>query len=152
MTKSAGILVYRQHDSRTEYLLVHPGGPFWKNNDTNAWSIPKGEYTDSEEAETAARREFEEETGVRVTGILVPLTPQKQKSGKLIVAFAGSFTVDADQIRSNLFEMEWPPRSGKKASFPEVDKAGWFTKQEALEKIVTGQRPFLDELEKLLIE
>ena len=152
MTKSAGILVYRQHDLRTEYLLVHPGGPFWKNKDTNAWSIPKGEYTDSEEAETAARREFEEETGVRVTGILVPLTPQKQKSGKLIVAFAGSFTVDADQIRSNLFEMEWPPRSGKKASFPEVDKAGWFTKQEALEKIVTGQRPFLDELEKLMIE
>jgi len=145
--KSAGILLYKFHGDRLLVLLVHPGGPFWSNRDLGAWSVPKGEYEPDEEPEAAARREFLEETGVAVTGALRPLGKARLKSGKLIVAYAAESDLDTERLRSNMFEIEWPPRSGRKQSFPEVDRAGWFTLSEAREKINAAQRPFLDRLE-----
>src|SRR5215212_7662130 len=123
MNKSAGILLFRRINKQIEFFLVHPGGPFWAKKDLGAWSIPKGEYTDGEEPLQAACREFEEETGQAVTGDFIELKPLRQKSGKIVQAWAVEGDMDADNIRSNMFEMEWPPGSGKKKSFPEVDKA-----------------------------
>ena len=128
-------------------LLVHPGGPFWQKRDAGAWSIPKGEF-EGEDAENAARREFAEETGVTLEGGLVPLGEARQKGGKLVTAFACEGDLDNSRLHSNSFEMEWPPNSGQMQSFPEVDRAGWFPLQQAREKIVEGQIPFLDRLER----
>jgi len=150
MKKSAGLLIYRKLQSELQLMLVHPGGPFWKNKDAGAWSIPKGEFTDEEEPLAAAKREFEEETGLSISGKFLPLTPAKQKSGKLIYAWAVEKDIDISSIKSNLFEMEWPPKSGKKQHFPEIDKAGWFTVNEAKEKIIISQFSFIEELIGLL--
>jgi predicted NUDIX family NTP pyrophosphohydrolase len=149
--KSAGILLYRIHNKIPEVLLVHPGGPIWKNKDMGAWSIPKGEYNEDEAPLDAALRELREETGVQIKqSKCVPLTPIKQKSGKQVLAWAMKGDLDADHIKSNLFEFEWPPKSGKKQLFPEVDKAGWFTFPEAKEKINPAQVALLNELDAML--
>lgn len=131
-------------------LLVHPGGPFWARRDAGAWSIPKGEYSDSEDAEVAARREFVEETGWTIDGELKPLGEIRQKAGKAVTAFAAEGDFDPANLKSNSFDMEWPPKSGRVASFPEVDRAGWFGLAEAREKIIEGQRSLLDRLETLV--
>ena len=141
---SAGILGYRKR-REVEVLLVHPGGPFWRNKDLGAWSIPKGEYADEEDAETAARREFAEELGLELSMPLLALGQVKQRGGKIVTAFAAEFDVDVRSIRSNSFEMEWPPRSGLRATFPEVDKAAWFDAPTGLWKIHKGQQPILRE-------
>jgi predicted NUDIX family NTP pyrophosphohydrolase len=148
--RSAGILVYRKRDGGTEVLLAHPGGPFWAKRDAGAWSVPKGEYADGEEAEAAARREFAEETGWSLEGELRPLGEVRQKAGKSVTAFAAEGDFDPANLESNRFEMEWPPKSGRKASFPEIDRAGWFSLDEAREKMIEGQRPLLDRLQDLL--
>jgi predicted NUDIX family NTP pyrophosphohydrolase len=147
--KSAGILAYRFNRSVLEVFLVHPGGPFWEKRDKGVWSIPKGEFTDEEPLQ-AALREFGEETGVHVEGNFQQLTPIKQKSGKVIYIFALETDNPILEITSNLFEMEWPPHSGIKQKFPEVDKGGWFTIVEALQKIVPGQAGFILELQRKL--
>ena len=144
-SRSAGILAYRKRRI-CEVLLVHPGGPFWRNKDLGAWSIPKGEYADDEDAELAARREFAEELGVDVSVPLIALGEVKQRGGKIVTAFAAELDVEAAEIRSNSFEIEWPPRSGKRQRFPEVDRAEWFTLEEAYAKINEGQRPLLARL------
>src|SRR5436190_2512655 len=148
--KSAGILLYRIKKNQPEVLLVHPGGPFWAKKDLGSWSIPKGEYEEGEDPLDAARREVEEETGLQVKGPFIELAPVKQKGGKLVVAWAAEGDFDPATIKSNEFEMEWPPKSGKRKTFPEVDKAGWFTIPEAIEKIVEGQIPLLKEMEQKL--
>ena len=144
--RSAGLLLYRLTNGRPEVFLVHPGGPYWAKKDDGAWSIPKGEYTDDEEPLAAARREFEEETGIRPEGEATLLGTIRQPGGKLVTAFAVEGDVDPDAIRSNTFSMEWPPRSGRMRSFPEVDRAGWFGKEEAERKILRGQLPLLEAL------
>ena len=144
--KSAGVLLYKREGGALKVLLVHPGGPFWARKDAGAWSIPKGEYLDGEDPEAAARREFEEELGVALAGDLEPLGEAVQPSRKRVVAYAAEGDLDVAAIRSNTFEIEWPPRSGRRKSFPEVDRAGWFTLEEAREKILPGQRVFLDRL------
>jgi predicted NUDIX family NTP pyrophosphohydrolase len=144
--RSAGILAYRRRDGALEFFLVHPGGPFWKNKDDGAWSIPKGEYESDEEALTAAQREFAEETGLRISGTFTPLASVKIASGKVIEAWAIEHDLDPAAIRSNTFEIEWPPRSGKRRAFPEVDRAAWFAAPEALGKVTKGQVPLLREL------
>src|SRR5262249_21176888 len=144
--RSAGVLAYRLRPDGPEFFLVHPGGPFWKNKDDGAWSIPKGEIDPDEEPLSAAQREFEEETGLKIEGTFVPLTPVKIASGKLIEAWAIEHDVDADAVKSNTFEIEWPPRSGRKAAFPEVDRAAWLSTSEALRKITKGQLPLLRQL------
>jgi predicted NUDIX family NTP pyrophosphohydrolase len=144
--KSAGVLLYKRKHGELRVLLVHPGGPFWAKKDAGAWSIPKGEYVDGEDPEAAARREFEEELGIAPMGNLEPLGEAVQPSRKRVIAFAAEGDLDVAAIRSNTFEIEWPPRSGRKQSFPEVDRAGWFTLEEAREKILSGQRVFLDRL------
>ena len=148
--RSAGIVVYRKRAETIEVLLVHPGGPFWSKRDSGAWSIPKGEYSDDEDAEAAARREFEEETGWTITSDLLPLGEIRQKAGKTVTAFAAEGDFDTVSLDSNRFEIEWPPKSGRIAAFPEVDRAGWFALDEAREKIIEGQRPLLDRLEALV--
>jgi len=148
--KSAGILAYRKRAAELQVFLMHPGGPFWKKKDSGAWSIPKGEVADNETDEAAARREFEEETGFAITGKLIPLQPIKQKNGKIVTAWALEQDLDAEKIKSNLFEMEWPPKSGKYQQFPEMDRAAWFTVEEAASKMFEGQAPLLDELLKKL--
>jgi predicted NUDIX family NTP pyrophosphohydrolase len=148
--RSAGILVYRKRDGGTEVLLAHPGGPFWAKRDAGAWSVPKGEYADGEEAEAAARREFAEETGWSLEGELRPLGEVRQKAGKSVTGFAAEGDFDPANLESNRFEMEWPPKSGRKASFPEIDRAGWFSLDEARGKMIEGQRPLLDRLQDLL--
>jgi predicted NUDIX family NTP pyrophosphohydrolase len=144
---SAGILLYRRAGGGILVLLVHPGGPFWAKRDLGAWSIPKGEFGEEEEPAAAARREFAEELGVEVTGELQPLGEITQKAGKRVVGFAAEGELDVDAIRSNTFDMEWPPRSGRTKSFPEIDRAEWFGLDTAREKIIPGQLPFLDRLE-----
>jgi predicted NUDIX family NTP pyrophosphohydrolase len=147
--KSAGIIAYRTRPSGTEVLLVHPGGPFWRNKDLGAWSIPKGEFAGEQDAEATARREFFEELGVELTVPLIALGQVKQRGGKIVTAFAAELDVDLRSTRSNIFETEWPPRSGKRQSFPEVDRAEWFSLDEAREKINEGQRPLLSRLTQL---
>ena len=144
--RSAGILAWRRGADGPEFFLVHPGGPFWKNKDDGAWSIPKGEIDPDEEPLSAAQREFEEETGLRIGGTFTPLAPVKIASGKMIEAWAIEHDLDASAITSNSFEIEWPPRSGKKQAFPEVDRAGWFSATDALCKINKGQVPLLTQL------
>ena len=148
--RSAGIVVYRKRAETIEVLLVHPGGPFWSKRDSGAWSIPKGEYPEDEDAEAAARREFEEETGWTIASDLLPLGEIRQKAGKTVTAFAAEGDFDTVSLDSNRFEIEWPPKSGRIAAFPEVDRAGWFALDEAREKIIEGQRPLLDRLEALV--
>ena len=128
-------------------LLVHPGGPFWRNKDVGAWSIPKGECDPGESAEAVARREFREELGIEVTGTIFPLAEVRQRGGKLVTAFAVETDVDTEVIRSNMFEIEWPPRSGRFQQFPEVDRAQWFELVSAYERINTAQRTLLERLE-----
>jgi predicted NUDIX family NTP pyrophosphohydrolase len=148
--QSAGILLYRRHNNEWEYFLVHPGGPFFARRQDGLWSIPKGEIVSHEEPEATALRELEEETGYVFTGALIRLQPIRQKGGKKVIAFAGEGDMDAAAIVCNNFEMEWPPRSGKFRSFPEVDKAGWFTYATAAIKILPAQLPLLDELQAYL--
>ncbi len=143
---SAGLLLYRQCEGRLEVFLVHPGGPFWAKKDAEAWSIPKGEYEEGEDPEAVARREFTEETGGELPGLLQPLAPVKQPSGKLISAWAVEGDFDPATLKSNTFPLEWPPRSGKVQQFPEVDRGAWFDIPTACEKILAGQRPFLEQL------
>ena len=144
--KSAGILLYRFTKKNLEIFLVHPGGPFWKNKDAGAWSIPKGEFDDNEEPLDAAIREMKEETGITLKGKFIELTPIKQKSGKLVYAWAVEHDLDTSEIKSNEFEMEWPPKSGKKRLFPEIDKAEWFDLKIAKEKILDAQWTLVEEL------
>jgi predicted NUDIX family NTP pyrophosphohydrolase len=148
--ESVGLLVHRRNAGELEFFLVHPGGPFWKSKDLGAWSIPKGELEEGEDPLAAARREFAEETGQRVAGDFLPLTPVRQAGGKTVRAWLLQAEVDAERIESNSFTMEWPPKSGRMASFPEVDRAAWFGLAEAREKILKGQRPLLDEAVRLL--
>jgi predicted NUDIX family NTP pyrophosphohydrolase len=149
--RSAGILLFRQAAAGPEVLLVHPGGPFWARRDLGAWSIPKGEHDEDETAEQAARREFAEETGQKLVGELVPLGSIRQKAGKLVEAFAVEGDFDVGSLRSAIFEMEWPPRSGRRQAFPEVDRAAWFPLAEAAERMIPGQIPFLDRLAAYLV-
>ena len=144
--RSAGILLYRHSASGIEVFLVHPGGPFWAKRDLGAWTIPKGEVDADEDLLEAARREFCEETGARIEGTFVELAPALQPSGKVVHAWMVEGDVDAAAITSNMFSMEWPPKSGVTREFPEVDRAGWFTLAEAREKILPGQQPLLDQL------
>ncbi len=142
--------MYRRQGDVLEVLLVHPGGPFWRNRDEGAWSIPKGEFEEGEAPESVARREFDEELGVAPVGDLLPLGEVRQKAGKLVEAFALEGDLDADAIVSNHFRCEWPPRSGRFQSFPEVDRAAWFTLPAARGKLLESQWPFLDRLAALL--
>ena len=149
MRMSAGILLFKK-SPELRFFLVHPGGPFWKGRDAGAWTIPKGEFGDDETPELAALREFEEETGTRLSGDLVPLTPVRQKAGKLVHAFALEGEIDPDRIVSNTFRIEWPYKSGKWQTIPEVDAGGWFTYDEALVKINAAQVALLNELVAIL--
>jgi predicted NUDIX family NTP pyrophosphohydrolase len=145
--RSAGILLFRGRGPALRLLLVHPGGPFWAKKDLGAWSIPKGESEEGEDALAVARREFEEELGSQApAGEVIDLGELVQPSRKVVTAFAIEGDFDASRLASNLFEMEWPPKSGGVQSFPEVDRAQWFTVEEAREKILPGQRPFIDRL------
>jgi predicted NUDIX family NTP pyrophosphohydrolase len=144
--QTAGILVYRRRPNGLEVFLAHPGGPYWAKKDFGAWSIPKGEFLDPEAPIDAAKREFAEEIGQTVDGEFLALTPRKPPGGKIIHAFAVEGDVDAAKVESNLFEIEWPPRSGKMQSFPEVDRGAWFGIEEARERLLKGQLPILEEL------
>jgi predicted NUDIX family NTP pyrophosphohydrolase len=143
---SAGLLLYRRRGAGLEVLLVHPGGPFWAKKDLGAWSVPKGEIGEGEDPLAAAVREFGEETGFAIDGEFLALRPLRQPSGKTVMAWAVEGDCDPAQLRSNLFSMEWPPRSGKQKEFPEVDRAEWFPLEEARRRILAGQAPLLDEL------
>lgn len=147
--QSAGILLFKKHNNKLQVFLVHPGGPFFRNKDLGAWSIPKGEFLDNEVPLAAAKREFFEETGTRVDGHFIPLNPIKQKSGKKVYAWALEGDIEPQNVVSNLFEVEWPPKSGKKQSFPEVDQAVWFDLETAKQKINIAQVEFIEELSKL---
>jgi len=146
---SAGILLYRHGGAGLEVLLVHPGGPFLAKKDDGAWSIPKGEYTPGEDPLSVAKREFEEETGASMDAVtrgdFLSLSPIKQAGGKIVSAWCVAGDFDPARLRSNLFEMEWPPKSGKKKEFPEVDRAAWFSPEEARRKLLASQAPLLDE-------
>jgi predicted NUDIX family NTP pyrophosphohydrolase len=145
--RSAGILLYRRCAGGLELLLVHPGGPYWARKDAGAWSIPKGEHAEGEDALACARREFAEETGtVPPAGALVPLGEVRQRSGKRVSAWAAEGDLEPDSIRSNRFTVEWPPRSGRMQEFPEVDRAGWFAPEAARAALVPAQATFVDRL------
>jgi predicted NUDIX family NTP pyrophosphohydrolase len=141
--------MYRRDGSKLEVLLVHPGGPYWRRKDEGAWSIPKGEMDAGEDAMSAASREFTEETGVRLAGAFEPLGEVRQRGGKRVVVFAVEGDIDIEAIKSNTFEIEWPPKSGRTQVFPEIDRAAWFDLPAAHVKILEGQRPFLDRLAEL---
>jgi predicted NUDIX family NTP pyrophosphohydrolase len=146
--RSAGILMFRRGTAGLEVLLVHPGGPFWAKKDLGAWSIPKGEYGEGEEAEACARREFAEELGTPVpdgSGLLA-LGEVRQKNGKLVVAWGVEGDLDVTAVESNTFETEWPPRSGRRQEFPEIDRAQWFSVDDARERLVPAQVAFVDRL------
>jgi predicted NUDIX family NTP pyrophosphohydrolase len=147
--KSAGVLLFRRREDDIEIFLVHPGGPFWAKKDDGAWSIPKGLYDDDEDPLAAAKREFAEEVGSSIDGEFTALGEFKLPSGKRLSVWAVEGDLDAASITSNLFEMEWPPRSGKQAQFPEVDRAGWFTPDAARVKLTKGQLQVLDAFLKL---
>ena len=148
--QSAGILLYRNTNNILEVFLVHPGGPFFKNKDEGSWSIPKGEFLDDEEALTAAKREFEEETGQTIDGNFISLGSIKQKSGKTVYAWAVEGNINHETIFSNTCEIEWPPRSGKKLTIPEIDRAAWFEVDEAKRKINPAQAELIDRLTALI--
>lgn len=151
---SSGILMYRRRPPRgnIELLLVHPGGPFWAKRDWGAWSIPKGEYVEGEDALVAARREFEEETGACPQGDFLPLGDLLQPGRKIVSAWALEGDFDPSTLKSNQFELEWPPKSGRRASFPEVDRAEWFSPADARRKILPGQSEFIARLLKAVGE
>lgn len=144
--QSAGLLLYRWRDGDLEIFLVHPGGPFWARKDAGAWSIPKGEFPEGEDPLAAARRELAEETGCSVPGPFSSLGTVRQAGGKTIHAFLAAADFDPEKIVSNTFRLEWPPRSGRWAEFPEVDRAGWFSLAQAAEKINPAQAEFLSRL------
>lgn len=146
MTASAGLLLYRRTTGNLQVLLVHPGGPYWKNKDDGAWSIPKGLTDENEDPLVAARREFEEETGYRPEGAFIALGDFRQPGGKTVSVWAVEGDLDLKYFKSNTFAMEWPPRSGRTQEFTEADRAGWFTLKEASRKLLKGQRPMLDVL------
>lgn len=148
--KSAGLLLYRHRGSALEVFLVHPGGPIWAKRDMGAWSIPKGELDPDEDPLTAAKREFEEETGFKVEGRFTALKPVRQRNNKIVHAWAVEGDCDASTARSNTFPLEWPPHSGITREFPEIDRAAWFSMAAARKKIFNGQIGLLDELEKIL--
>lgn len=147
--RSAGILLYRRHGGVLQVLLAHPGGPFWRHRDAGAWTIPKGEFDDPETPVDAARREFREELGVDVEGPLAALGEVTQKGGKRVVAFAIEGDFDVVRLAGNTFEIEWPPRSGRHATFAEIDRVEWMTIAQARAKILASQLPFLDRIEAL---
>ena len=149
--KSAGLLMYHWKEEEIEVLLVHPGGPYWSNKDKGAWSIPKGELSPDENSLEVAKREFTEETGFPVSGEFKELSPVKQKSGKVVYAWAIEGYIDASKIKSNTFRIEWPPLSEQQEVFPEVNKAKWFSLEQAKEKINGAQVALLDELKSILI-
>ena len=148
--QSAGLLMYRRAAKAIEVFLVHPGGPYWAKKKLGVWSIPKGEYAVGEDAFAAAKREFQEETGLTPAGEFKELSPIKQRGGKRVNAWAFEGDCDPAAIQSNTFTMEWPPRSGQVQTFPEVDRADWFTLNDAKKRILTAQIDLLEELEKLL--
>ena len=150
--RSAGLLLFRERGNELQVLLVHPGGPLWAKKDDAAWSIPKGEVCDGEDPLGAARREFHEETGFIAGNPAIPLGTVRMPSGKLVEAWAVRGDADPELLQSNEFEMEWPPKSGRRRSFPEVDRAAWFSIAEAKVKILASQVPFLDELLRLVTE
>jgi len=146
---SAGLLMYRVRGGELEFLLAHPGGPFWKDRDAGAWTIPKGELQPGEEPLVAAMREFQEEIGLKPEGEFIELKPITQKGGKVVHAWAFEGDCDASQVKSNTFQMEWPPRSGKFQTCPEVDRASFYGMAEAKQKINPAQAAFLEELQQL---
>jgi predicted NUDIX family NTP pyrophosphohydrolase len=146
---SAGLLMYREKNSQTEVLLVHLGGPFWKNKDRGAWFVPKGEINSGEDLLDAAKREFQEETGIVPRGDFVSLGSVKHKSGKTVHAWAFAGDCDPRTLKSNTFEMEWPPKSGRMATFPEIDRANFFTLEAAREKMHSAEFEFLNRLKKI---
>ncbi len=149
---SAGILLFRRKGEDLEVFLVHPGGPLWKNKDEGAWSIPKGLVEEGEDLLQAALREFEEETGLKLsTDNVIELQPVRLKSGKVVHAFAIEGDCDPEEIRPNTFQMEWPPRSGRIQEFPEIDRGGWFSLEEAMGKINPGQVGLLEELKARIV-
>lgn len=150
MKRSAALLVYKRAKGGLQIFLVHPGGPFWAKKDLGAWSIPKGEFDESEDGLAAAKREFLEEVGQRVDGRFIALTPVKQRGGKVVHCWAVEGEVDETAIRSNEFEMEWPPRSGRRVRFPEVDGGQWFSVAEARKRLLSSQLPILEELARML--
>jgi predicted NUDIX family NTP pyrophosphohydrolase len=150
--QSAGILLYRLKNKKPEIFLCHPGGPFYKNKDTGAWTIPKGEFDNDEEPLVAAKREFKEETGQEINGGFLSLKPVKYKNGKIVYAWAVEGDIDAGSIQSNLFPLEWPPKSGKFIDVPEVDKGEWFTIEIAKQKISPALLPLLEELTEKIIQ
>jgi predicted NUDIX family NTP pyrophosphohydrolase len=147
--KSAGLLLYRRRAGELQVFLVHPGGPFWAKKDLGAWSFPKGEFGDDEDGLAAARREFAEEVGTNIQGRFLHLTPRIQASRKTIYAWAVEGDIDETTLRSNEFELEWPPKSGNIRRFPEADRGGWFGMEEAMRRINRGQVPFLEELNRI---
>lgn len=148
--RSAGLLLYRRRAGILEVFLVHPGGPFWAKRDAGAWTIPKGEIDEGEDELAAARRETAEETGFAPEGDFMALPPIRQKAGKVVVAWAIEAECDPSQLRSNLFSMQWPPRSGRTAEFPEIDRGAWFSMEEARGKLLEAQLPLLESLQALL--
>jgi predicted NUDIX family NTP pyrophosphohydrolase len=150
--RSAGLLCFRRASGSLEVLLVHPGGPFWAGRDEGAWTIPKGEVLDGETPLEAAVREFREETGHAPDGTFVALDPVRQPGGKLVLAWAFEGDLDPSSISSNTFSIEWPPRSGRHRTYPEVDRAAWFPVSQARTKILSGQAALLDQLESRLAE
>jgi predicted NUDIX family NTP pyrophosphohydrolase len=149
--QSAGLVLYRQRNGKLEVLLVHPGGPFWQKRDDGVWSIPKGEFDDNEVGIDVARREFREELGTAAPdGEAIPLGDVRQSGGKTVHAWALPGDLDVTRTTSNTFEIEWPPRSGKMQTFPEIDRAAWFDLDTARQKILPAQRAFIDRLEEQL--
>ncbi len=149
--ESAGLLMFRVHQGALEFLLVHPGGPFFKNKDAGAWSIPKGELAPGEDPLGAAQREFQEELGISPQGTFIPLGSIKQKGGKVVHAWAVEGDCNPGEIHSNTFSLEWPPRSGQQQEFPEIDRAAFFSLAEATEKLNPAQVPFLEALRDKLV-
>jgi predicted NUDIX family NTP pyrophosphohydrolase len=150
--QSAGILLYRLKDTGLEVFLVHPGGPFWKKKDAASWTIPKGEFADDEEALDAAIREFREETGFTPNGPFLPLDPIRQKAGKIVHAWAAAGDLVPALMKSNTVSLEWPPRSGKKIRFPEVDRGEWFGLATAKQKVNPAQASFLDQIAEMIVQ
>jgi len=150
--QAAGLLLFRAHLGTLEVLLVHPGGPLWARKDEGAWSIPKGEVEPNEDALAAARREVEEETGARPSGSFIALSPVRQTGGKIVHVWAIESDFDPASLKSNLFEMEWPPKSGNRRSFPEVDRAAWFDLETAGRKILPSQAIVLQHLQDRIRE
>lgn len=150
MKVSAGLLVFRQRASGPEVLLVHPGGPYWSRRDDGFWTVPKGEVEPGEDLTVAAVREFHEETGFAAAGDLISLGSVRQKSGKVVHAWACLGDFDPRELRSNTFRMEWPPKSGRETEFPEIDRGDYFDLATARIKLLPAQIPFLEELERSL--